>query len=137
MPIEKSKFILDTNLWISFLIKKDLERIEEALCNDSFTLIFSRELLDEFLDVVQRVKFRKYFSQDEINIALEIIMDFSQFVQATTEIKICRDPKDDYLLALAIDADAAYLVTGDFDLLDLGEIKNTKIITITDFLKVI
>jgi len=135
MPIEKSRFILDTNLWISFLIKNNLEKIDEVLYNDSFTLIFCRELLDEFLDVTQRPKFRKYFSQREINIALEIIIDFSKFINITSEVKICRDAKDNYLLALAIDSQAKYLITGDIDLLELKNIEATKIITITDFLK--
>jgi predicted nucleic acid-binding protein len=45
----------------------------------------------------------------------------------------CRDPKDDYLLALAIASDAHYLVTGDADLLDLKHINNTIIIRYTDF----
>ncbi|MBL7765850.1 MAG: putative toxin-antitoxin system toxin component, PIN family [Chitinophagaceae bacterium] len=135
MPIEKNKFILDSNLWISFLIKNNLPGIEEILCNDNFQMIFSRELLDEFLDVAQRPKFQKYFSQNEINIALEIIIDFSEFIDVTSVVKLCRDPKDDFLLALAIDSQAKYLVTGDMDLLDLQFIEKTKIITIAEFLK--
>lgn len=134
MPIENNRFILDTNLWISFLIKNDLGKIEELLCNDNFTLVFSRELLNEFLDVVQRPKFRKYFSSKEIDIALEIIIDFSQFIDVTSQVNLCRDSKDDFLLALAIDARAKYLVTGDIDLLDLQNIESTKILTMTDFL---
>ena len=135
MPVEKYRFILDTNLWINFLIKKDFSIIEELLCDDRFTLLFSRELLDEFLDVVQRPKFHKYFSASSIEIALEIIVDFSEFVNVTTEVELCRDIKDNYLLALAIDGKANYLVTGDFDLLDLKMVDRTKIITISNFIK--
>jgi len=134
MPIEKNSFILDTNLWINFLIKNNFGRIEELLFNDEYVLIFSRELLDEFLDVVQRPKFHKYFSPANIEIALEIIIDFAIFIDVTSEINICRDPKDNFLLALAIDAKAKYLVTGDADLLVLGNIGSTKIITIADFI---
>jgi len=134
MPIEKSKFILDTNLWISFLIQRDFSKIEELLFNDHFVLIFSRELLDEFLDVVQRPKFHKYFSPANIEAALEIIIDYAVFVEVLTEVDICRDPKDNYLLSLAIDSKANYLVTGDQDLLTLQHIHSTKILTVSDFL---
>ena len=41
---------------------------------------------------------------------------------------LCRDPKDGYLLALSIQSDAHYLVTGDLDLLDIQKINNTNII---------
>ncbi len=59
MPIEKNSFILDTNLWISFLIKKNFEKIEELLFNDHYVLIFSRELLDEFAASVRVLTNRK------------------------------------------------------------------------------
>ncbi len=134
MPIEKNSFILDTNLWISFLIKGNLEKIQELLFNDDYILIFSRELLDEFLDVVQRPKFQKYFSPSNIEVALEIIIDFSIFVDVSTEVNVCRDPKDNFLLSLAADSKAKYLVTGDNDLLVLENFNGTKIISVSEFL---
>lgn len=134
MPIEKSSFILDTNLWISFLIKGNLEKVQELLFNDDYILIFSRELLDEFLDVVQRPKFQKYFSPSNIEVALEIIIDFSIFVDVSTEVNVCRDPKDNFLLSLAADSKAKYLVTGDNDLLVLENFNGTKIISVSEFL---
>jgi putative PIN family toxin of toxin-antitoxin system len=134
MPIDKNSFILDTNLWISFLIKKNFEKIEELLFNDNYVMIFSRELLDEFLDVVQRPKFHKYFSPSNIEVALEIIIDVSIFIDVSTKLDICRDPKDNFLLSLAIDSKAKYLVTGDQDILTLETINGTKIISISEFL---
>ena len=47
----------------------------------------------------------------------------------------CRDPKDDYLLELAIQAQAIYLVSGDSDLLELGQIGDCKIMTVLEFEK--
>ncbi|MBQ6791126.1 MAG: putative toxin-antitoxin system toxin component, PIN family [Paludibacteraceae bacterium] len=45
----------------------------------------------------------------------------------------CRDPKDDYLLELAIQAKAIYLVSGDSDLLDIGTIGDCRIMTVQQF----
>ena len=50
-------------------------------------------------------------------------------------VKDCRDIKDNFLLNLAIDGKANFLVTGDKDLLILEKIKKTQIITMTDFLE--
>jgi len=45
--------------------------------------------------------------------------------------------KDNYLLSLAIDSNADFLITGDNDLLILSRIENTKIIKYSDFEKII
>ncbi|MGQ7854549.1 putative toxin-antitoxin system toxin component, PIN family [Pedobacter sp. WC2501] len=50
----KSRIILDTNLWISFLISKDFSRLDEIIFSKKSILIFSQELLEEFLEVVKR-----------------------------------------------------------------------------------
>ena len=55
--------------------------------------------------------------------------------QVKSKIELCRDPKDDFLLSLAMDSKADYLITGDNDLLGLKTIGKTKIITITDYFR--
>lgn len=55
----------------------------------------------------------------------------------TSDVTICRDEKDNFLLALAKDSGADYLITGDKDLLILKTIEKTKILTIVDFLNTV
>ncbi len=50
---------------------------------------------------------------------------------------ISRDPKDDYLLAYVLSAEADYIVTGDNDLLVLEAIAGIKIVTPTIFLSIL
>ena len=50
------------------------------------------------------------------------------------QVNVCRDPKDNHILALAHEADANFIVTGDKDLLVLENYKETKIVTPADFL---
>jgi predicted nucleic acid-binding protein len=50
-------------------------------------------------------------------------------------VDVCRDPKDNFLLALAVDSGADFLLTGDKDLLVLKIYNNTIITTIGDFLQ--
>lgn len=59
---------------------------------------------------------------------------FIDLIQVESIVTICRDPKDNFLLALAKDGKADYLLTGDKDLLDLIKFGKTKIKTITAFI---
>ncbi len=70
--MRSKKVILDTNLWISFLIPKRLDFIDELLFERKIRLIFSKELIDEFLSVAKRPKFEKYFSDNKITDLLRL-----------------------------------------------------------------
>lgn len=133
--MQSSKIVLDTNLWISFLITKKLHLLDKLIETKKVKLIFSNELLEEFIDVVNRPKFKKYFTKSDIIKILEYFDQYGKLVSVHSDIKICRDEKDNFLLNLSIDAKADYLITGDSDLLVLKNIKKTKIITFTEFIK--
>jgi len=136
MAIKEKRIVLDTNLWISFLITKDLAKLDNSIFTGETILIFSQELLHEFITVVSRPKFKKYFSQEEIIEILDIIDQQSIFVEVTSDIKKCRDEKDNFLLSLAVDGNADFLITGDQDLLELKAIEKTQIVTINQYLEV-
>ena len=129
------RVIIDTNLWISFLITKNYLPINYLLISNKIKLVFSNELLSEFLKVTTRPKFQKYFSKSDLQILLELIDSHAEFIEVTSNIKICRDEKDNFLLSLATDSIADYLLTGDNDLLTLKNHGKTKIIPIGDLLK--
>ena len=133
MKINQSRIIVDTNLWISYLITKGYHRLDKLILTDKAVLIFSRELIDEFVEVSQRPKFAKYFSSDDIFRLLDLFDSYGQIVKVKSNIQICRDLKDNFLLSLSKDSKADYLITGDKDLLDLKKSGNTIILTITEF----
>lgn len=134
MPKKKNRIIIDTNLWISFLLTNDFSKLDTIFKNKSVILLFSQALLDEFIEVAQRPKFKKYFSLTNLENLLLQIKNEAEFIEVTSDIKLCRDPKDDFLLSLAKDGMATHLITGDKDLLDLQTFGKTKIITITNYL---
>lgn len=135
MKIRKTKIILDTNIWISFLITKDFKKLDLLINNGKIQLLFSNELFEEFIAVVHRPKFKKYFTKDDVEKLLDNFNSYGKIINVKSDIKECRDTKDNFLLNLAIDGKADYLLTGDNDLLDMQTIQKTKIVSITDFLK--
>ncbi len=64
-------------------------------------------------------------------------MSFLDIVSEKVKLKnieqICRDPKDDFLLALSKESKANYLITGDKDLLEIGIYGRTEILTANRF----
>lgn len=133
--MKNKKIILDTNLWISFLISKKFNQIDKQIENKGIQLIFSKELLEEFIDVISRPKLKKYFLKKDIEKIFEYFDQFGELVIVKSDIKICRDIKDNFLLNLSVDSKADYLITGDKDLLILEKIKNTKILTFSEFIE--
>jgi uncharacterized protein len=128
------RIIVDTNLWVSFLISGKYDKLDTLLFEHHCHLLFSKELLQEFVEVTQRPKLRKYFRLSELTDLLEIIDDYSEMVEVQTSVDLCRDSKDNFLLALGIDGKADFLITGDKDLLVLERVGSLKICTISDFL---
>ncbi|MEB3311993.1 MAG: putative toxin-antitoxin system toxin component, PIN family [Snowella sp.] len=129
------KVIIDTNIWVSFLIGKQFDQLKELLINQTIQPIYSQQLLDELYEVTQRPKLQKYFRKDKTDSLIEFLKEIGELIQTKSEISICRDPKDNYLLALAQDSDANFLITGDQDLLVLEKFSRTIITSYSDFLK--
>ncbi|MEX2565689.1 MAG: putative toxin-antitoxin system toxin component, PIN family [Cyclobacteriaceae bacterium] len=132
--MKNKRVILDTNLWISFLISKRQQELDLLLESGDITLIFSTELLEEFLEVSNRPKFKKFFKKSDIEALLSQIDSFGELIKVKTKVEICRDPKDNFLLNLSIDGKADFLITGDTDLLVLGKINQTRIISWSEFI---
>ena len=134
MPKKKDRIIIDTNLWVSFLLTNDFSKLDKIFEEQVVVLLFSKTLLDEFIEVAQRSKFKKYFTLADLESLLIRIKDEAELIEVTSDITLCRDQKDDFLLSLAKDGKATHLITGDEDLLDIKVFGKTKIVTLTDYL---
>ncbi len=59
--------------------------------------------------------------------------EFSELIEIQSDVHLCCDANDNFLLNLCIDGNADYLLTGDKDLLTIGAINDTKIVSYGDF----
>ena len=130
----KHKIIIDTNLWISFLLTSNFSKIDTLFEDTGITLLFSQELIDEFIEVALRPKFKRYFSLDDIEELLTKVRTKAKFIAVTSKVDRCRDPKDNFLLALAKDGKATHLITGDQDLLVLKKFGRTNVLTMSEYI---
>jgi len=112
-------------------------RLYDLLINENLTIFYSRELLAEYESVISRKKFEKYIRQEQVSRFIGLVLTRLRPVEIKTLVRLSRDAKDNFLLSMSIDCGANYLVTGDPDLLVLKEFGKTKILSMTEFSKLI
>ena len=127
------RLVIDTNIWIHYLIQSSLKRIDSILADPETEILFSQELLDELLQVSARSKFSRYFNHEEVSELFLVLESRFPLIEVHSSVNACRDERDNFLLALCKDGNAEYLLTGDADLLVMKEFEKTKIISLSEF----
>ena len=137
MPDSTIRVVIDTNLWVSMALgsRAVSEQMARVLDNPSIALFISAELLDELTDTLAKPKLQRYLSKTRTQHLFDLIWLKGQLISPTTSARFCRDPKDDFIINLALTAQAQYIVTGDDDLLTLNPIGTIEVVTIADFVQ--
>ena len=130
------RVLIDSNIYLSYLLfprrKSPVSKIITAGFQKRFTLLLPEAVLEEF---AAKVSQKPYLSS---RITTQELHEFAALLSVVAEKipkietplpAVTRDPKDDYLLAYALVGEADYLVTGDDDLLSLGQAEGVMIIT--------
>jgi putative PIN family toxin of toxin-antitoxin system len=134
MPSQKSsKVIFDTNIWISFLIGKQLSFVTDLIASKQITVIVNEQLFAELEIVTKRPKLQKYFQQEKVQELIMFLRLVGEVYDNPAKHTLCRDEKDNFLLDLVDISKADYLVTGDKDLIELNPFKTAQIITPKQF----
>ena len=134
MPASQQRIVIDTNIFISFLINSDFSKLDKIIIEGNATLLLSAELIAELISVFERPKFKKLITNKDKEVLMSFLDEFGELVKVKSNVKLSRDHMDDFLLSLSIDGKATHLITGDADLLVLKKVKKTKILTIKSFL---
>lgn len=131
--------ILDTNILVAALFwhgrpHQLLERVRDG----SLSLITSPILFAELEEVLGRSKFDSVLlrSRTSREKSLDEVRRLAELLDPPPLPEpICRDPDDDHVLAVAIAAQADFIVTGDTDLLVLNAVQGIPILTPAQALK--
>lgn len=121
-------------MYLSLLIGGSITALRERLLSEQVHLILSVKLLAEIREQTTKSKFAKYFTPLQAAALLDLLCIIADVLPDGDPPKqICRDPDDDYLLALCKTAKAHVLLTGDTDLLVLKKYGRTRIMNARTF----
>ena len=131
------KVVLDTNVLVSALIKAGKPReLIFKIAEGEVQLVLSRSILEEFLEVTDDPRIRRYVNEGDIISFVRVVGSMAKIVRVRSRFKVVgEDPDDDVILRTAKDGRADYIVSGDNHLLSLGEFRGIKIVTVNEMLK--
>lgn len=116
--------VIDTNVLLSGLLwRGPPHEVFRHVRAGTLAMVSNPILLAELANVIERPKFDAIFIRANLSrdrALTEIRLLAQLVVSPSLALPICRDPDDDHLLALAVAAKVDLIVTGDDDLLSLG-----------------
>lgn len=125
VPADRVRVVIDANVVVSAAIGRGASTrlIDQWMSGQaSFDLIVCPRLIGEIRDVLDRPRLRKRISAEDASLFVGTISMLPNQVPDPSEIAlVTRDADDDYLVALARDHVAVWIVTGDDDLLEWKE----------------
>jgi putative PIN family toxin of toxin-antitoxin system len=134
------RIVLDTNVLLSALLSPhgSPDAIYRAWRNDSFDLVTSHTQIDELRRASRYAKFKDILQPHRVGTMVNNMRRSVMLLDALPALPEgveTTDPNDTFLLAMAVAAEADYLVTGDHraGLLQRGRIGRTRIVTPVGF----
>lgn len=126
------RVVFDSNIYLSAILSRGLlaALLRRAFDGD-FRVVTSTLILNE---VERKLRHKFHRSEDIIQGVLRNLRKLTQLVEPMELIQICRDPKDDHILACAIAGNVDAIVTGDKDLLVLQTFRGIRILSPRQFM---
>jgi putative PIN family toxin of toxin-antitoxin system len=127
------RIVIDTNVLVSGLLWHGAPHalLEQARAG-VFTMVGSSALLDELAVVVRRRKFRAILARSDTD-SQRMLGQLRHLIEVVDPLPLAapvsRDPDDDAVLAVAALVRADFIVSGDNDLLTLGNYDGIPIVT--------
>lgn len=127
------KVIIDTNVLLSAAWK---DKVPEKVVlwvafNDEWEWMVSKEILEEYRDVLRREKFNLH--QSALERWESVITKLTTLIDVNLGFEFPRDQKDAKFLACALISNADYFITGDKDFSEAQRFIKTKIISASMF----
>ena len=124
------RLFLDSNVLVSGIVFSGAERwILLATFRGEHTFVISQDVQREVLEVIQQKFPRRREEAKEVLALLRVeIVPGGAYERHSRDFPGLRDPKDAHVLAAAIVSRCDAVVTGDRDLVVLGEVEGVKIL---------
>jgi len=130
--MQNEVFIFDSNIWISYLITRRLDKLVSVILQHHLTVLTSRQLIEEIQGVLLRPKFKKYIKRSDIKEFIAIHLKLCSFVETDVTANVLKDLKDNFLLDLYDVGKATILVSGDKEFLHEASQLNYQVMTLRE-----
>jgi putative PIN family toxin of toxin-antitoxin system len=128
------RVVIDTNVMVSAYLGGRLETIIVAWIEGKFVLTVSNQIVNEYINVLSRPKFK--IARAELDDFAALILSKAEFVVPGESIRVVEaDPSDNKFLEAAVTGQADYIISGDKHLRDLKEFRGIAILTPSAFLE--
>jgi putative PIN family toxin of toxin-antitoxin system len=131
MPI-----VFDTNVFVSAALGSEACKKAFELAKNKDKLARSEETFTELAVTLEKSRLQKYFrQQDKIDFLANYLLITERHEISVERLSVCRDPKDNMFLELALSCKASHIVTRDIDLLSLSPFREVTILSPEQFIK--
>ena len=112
-----NRFVLDNNIWVSYFITKNEDRLLQIIEKNELTVYSCDELVLELRTVLNYPHLAKFAVN--VSEAVRILRRATVHFKLIYPIKryIPQDQDDDYLIALALQTSSGFITSGDSDIL--------------------
>jgi len=137
------RLVLDTNIFVSSILTRQgtAAQLLNAWRDRQFLLVVSVDIIDEISAVLRRRRLREKYAitSEDVDQLIALFEHDALSVPGQADVAgaIPNDPADEKFLACAVDGMADYLVSGDKDLLELGEYQNIPIVTLRQVIDIL
>ncbi len=132
----KQLIVFDTNVYVSRMlqpfsipgraVQKGLELAKPLISSPTWT---------ELQIVLRRAKFAPFLRPEDIESFLAQVWELALHIPDPARIRVCRDPRDDKFLEVAVRGRADAIITGDRDLLEMNPFRGIAILTPAEYLE--
>ncbi len=128
------RIVIDTNVIASavFFGGRPGELLD-LLLHRRFEAVATESIIAEYQATINYL-LEKY-GGSHIRLSLMPIVAAMEIIPQKDNIHVCRDPDDDKFISCAVDGRCIYIVSGDKDLLSVGQYGDVEILTVTQFLE--
>jgi putative PIN family toxin of toxin-antitoxin system len=129
------RLVVDTNVVLSAILFPGSVPGRALYLAQGSVVLASKLTLLELKEVADRSRFDRYVEPEKRHRLVAEYMRATVTVDIPSPIRVCRDPRDDKFLEVAVHGRADVIVTGDLDLLALHPFRGIEILTPADYLE--
>lgn len=144
MPSSKRhapKIVLDTNVWVSALLWGGKPAALIKAAEESKVSVFASEsIVGEISHVLTYPKLARIYQAEGLRFEelIAAVLKVVKFVEVDKKVDVVAEhPADDKFVECALTAGAEYVVSGDKHLLNLGNYRKIRVVSVREFLQVI